>query len=406
MAKTTKKQQSGVAVSIAAKAVVQALKLFGRFDSKVTFLRVHLGPTEVVFEADDGSIRLRRTVPCSGEGVTPWSGSVNLKTFATTLNALKDTVQLVIETEKTGSKLCIVQDGKNFSLTADEAEPVKFLDTEGVQISAGILRRGFAKTMDFVGDGDLRPAMGGIKLQTVEGKLRFIATDGHVLSWYEALCDLGEATIDGIVPVEVASMVRNLSCESFVLSIQNNVIGVTFDDGKLEGALIEEQYPNAKAIIDQAVSANTSVAVISRGILEGVLRTSSVYAAPDSTVMFILGENGGKVLTADVDFGAYMRERFAISGSGLQVQIATMVNWKYVKLLLDTVDTDDVVVKFNPTGSDKAIIMTPSQQVDESHTLVVMPVRMLGAGVFSIPELKDDLVGIGPNKKVAAGAAA
>ena len=405
MAKTTKKQQTGVAVNIAAKAVVQALKQFSRFDSKTTFLRVHLGPTEVAFEAEDGTIRLRRTVPCTGDGVTPVSGSVNLKTFATTLSRLTDTVQLVWEEDKTTMKLCIVQDGKNYSLPAERTEPVKFMDVEGVQISAGILRRGFAKTMDFVADGNLRPAMGGVKVQTVDGKLRFVATDGYMLSWYEALCDLGDVTLDGIVSVEVASMVRNLSCESFRISTQKGVIGLTFDDGKLEGALIDEQYPNAKTIIDSAVSTNTSVAVIARSALDAVLRTGSVYSPHDSGVMFILDENSGKVLTADVDFGAHMNEHFTISGSGLDVRIATIVNWKYMKALVDTVDTDDVVVKFNPAGSDKPILLTPSQQVDETHTLILMPIRMEGNSMFSVAEFKVDLVGIGPNK-VSAGVAA
>lgn len=234
-------------------------------------------------------------------------------------------------------------------------------------IAAEELLRLIDMTAFAMSNEETRYYLQGVYMHTHQGKLRFVATDGHRLSCVDS--DLYVDFKGVIVPrkaiLELRKILNNYDGKVSVSTSQHRVRFVT-DDAELVAKVIDGTFPDYTRVIPTGhgkiavVSASDVMTAASRAAEVATDRTRAVGVAFDSDTLTLQVKNGADVATEVIDC-AYDSEAIDLG-----------VNAKYLSECLSACGEGNVEVAMS--DSQSPIVIRP--EGDSSVTIVQMPMRI------------------------------
>ncbi len=257
---------------------------------------------------------------------------------------------------------------KYFTAPPDDFPPVASVsDDSPLVISETLLLDMFKKVAFAVCTDEARYALTGVLIETVDGKLTVVATDGRRLSLRREY---------GVVPD--SKSIRITVPERAVKELQSQMEGVgdvkmftgsgraAFEFGKtrLTTSLIEGTFPNYEIVIPKDYTKNV---VVNTELLRDTLRKAE--SMKSNIVRLRIAENRVEVKVQNPEVGDFTDEVDA-EYSGEEVGIG--FNIEYLLDVMEHITTEKVIISVKD-GSSPSVIK-PYGAKDE-YLNIIMPVR-------------------------------
>lgn len=354
------------------KAVSQAVKIIGQKNQLpiLSNLLLQAKNNRFTITATNLEIGLTAEVPAKieQEGEITVSGK--------TLNelvSLSKTDKLVLSTEK--ELLILKYPGGLCQIKGTEAgeyPPMPGADKHGGvwQIKAGVFNNLCQSVLLAASTDESRPALSGVKMIMLKGKIQVIATDGYRLSQKIVLSKTDkEAEI--LVPAQaLKELVRIIQEEDeikFSLDDNKNQLVFIIDKTVLTARLIGAEFP----LIDKVIPKNWQTEVlVDREELIAALKTSSVFARESANIVKFAISPEGLSLSANAALVGENRTEIEARVSGPEVEVA--FNFRFVLEFLNSIKEEQVLLRLGDSLSPA--IFQPKNDPDLLH--VIMPVRV------------------------------
>lgn len=244
-------------------------------------------------------------------------------------------------------------------------------DSISITVNEGLLREMLTQTEVAVAREDTRPVLTGILMEVENGKLRFIATDGHRLAFRQAAIpetqDL-KAIIPGRAVQELIKVLDSDISEDVTIKVDNTNIAFAINGVVLSSRLVEGKYPPYQQIIPANYK---TAAVVDAAVLTAALERAEILVRDGGNylVKFDVGDNGIRLSAYSQDIGSI--EDFIPGGvEGDPVEIRFNV-----RLLLDCFrNIRDGEVNIDLTGEFSPCMIRPVG--DHNYLHLVLPVRV------------------------------
>lgn len=336
--------------------------------------------SNVLLEASDNELSVRATdlkvgfettipVDVAGEGST----TVYCDKFLSILRSLPSGE---VEFEQEGSDKFIIRplfkkiDFRLKSITSDKFPELQFAPDESFfEFPQADLIEMIVQTIFAVSDDETRYFMNGVFLESVEGRLSMVATDGRRLSCISRTVENRVPEFSGvIVPPKVLNLIRKLaSGEGIVrLAVAEKSIFVHFDSQRISSALIEGQFPNYQRVIPKEQEYSLGV---KKDELHEALKRVSLLVEKSRRVYLNVKPDAITLRSDESEIGQ-ATEEISCSYSGPEMSLA--LNFTYLADPLRVIPSDEITMQF--TESNKAITINPDPEADYFH--IVMPMQL------------------------------
>lgn len=263
-------------------------------------------------------------------------------------------------------------------LTAQNAEEFpKTPEVDGEKsftIPAKALQRAIAKTVFATSTDELRLNLTGVYVQLHEKNLIFVATDANRLVSYTRN-DIAPGVEDAfILPRKALNLLKNaLPNDETPVSVHFNRSNAffSFQDVKLVCRLIDEKYPDYKAVIP---AENNNHLLIDRNeFIASIKRVSITTNKTTHQIRVRMAGNEITVSAEDLDFENESQEKLACTYEGDDLEIG--FNSKYLSELLGAIDSQNI--KMELSQPNRAGIVLPENTEDgEDILMLVMPMML------------------------------
>ena len=279
-----------------------------------------------------------------------------------------------VKIAQSGEKVSVNSGRSKFSLTTLPAEEFPLVDNinagKAIEVAQATLIRLLDKTYFAMAQQDVRYYLNGLLIETADGHLRAVATDGHRL----ALCQAdmsGSALPDQqvIVPRKgVLELQRLLTGEGDVtLELGDNHIRIELDGNRFTSKLIDGRFPEYERVIpsqtDNQLSAN-------REALRGALQRTAILSNEKYRGIRLIIQSDGLVLQAHNPEQEEAEEALEVEYGGDDIEIGFNVN--YLLDALGGIDSDDVSLSLVDSNSS-CLLREPGA---DDCKYVVMPMRL------------------------------
>jgi len=275
---------------------------------------------------------------------------------------------------QSGEKLVIKSGKSKFSLTtlpAAEFPTVEDINAgHSVEVSQVVLARLLDKSHFSMAQQDVRYYLNGLLLETGNGVLRAVATDGHRLALSDAaLEDSSAPEQQVIVPRKgVLELQRLMTGEgSLTIELGSNHVRIQLDGIRFTSKLIDGRFPEYERVIPQDTSNALSA---DKAVLKGALQRTAILSNEKYRGIRLIIRPGTMVLQAHNPEQEEAEEELEIEYSGDEIEIGFNVN--YILDALGAIESDDVTLAV-VDGNSSCLLRDPG---DESCKYVVMPMRL------------------------------
>lgn len=285
--------------------------------------------------------------------------------LAITVNTEKNFVEIKYAT---GRLKLTAQNAEEFPKTP-EVE-----DAKSFQIPAKVLQRAIAKTVFATSTDELRLNLTGVYVQLFEKNVVFVATDANRLVSYTR-SDVAPGVEDAfILPRKALNLLKNaLPNDDTAVSISFNRSNAffAFNDIKLVCRLIDEKYPEYKAVIP---ADNNNRLLIERSeFISAIKRVSITTNKTTHQIRVRLAGNEVTVSAEDLDFENESQEKLTCSYEGDDLEIG--FNSKYLSELLVAMDAPNIRMELSQPNR-AGIILPENQEAGEDMLMLVMPMML------------------------------
>lgn len=298
-------------------------------------------------------------------------------THARTLHDLVRTLpDKPVHLERNGHQLVVRSGRTTARLPIGEADDFPALPevemAESVEIEAAELTGLIQQTAFAVSEEESRPILNGGLIHSPNGRLRVVATNGHRLaavygpdapeSWPE----------DGIILHRSGLNMIERTMRGHEgpvrLAVGSSHLALATDDLTLYSRLIEGPYPNYEQVIPKD---SQTIATIDRAALIGAIRRAMVVASEQTKrVRFAWSGEGVQLSVATSDRGT-SDETVECQLDGPEITIG--FNGAYLLEILGVIATDEVEVQMS--APERAAIITPVGDPDALY--LCMPLRLM-----------------------------
>ncbi|MEK6709371.1 MAG: DNA polymerase III subunit beta [Nitrospinota bacterium] len=239
---------------------------------------------------------------------------------------------------------------------------------ESHRLPAKTLAEMIKKTMFAISQDETRYTYNGVFMESEDGKLRMVATDGHRLALIERGSDvkLGRGVI--VHKKALGELVKLLqgAGEEVALALTQNHILFQVDNAELSARLIDGEFPKYRQVIPQH---DGSPIHADREALVRALRRVSLLSNETRMVKFVF-EAGQLTLTTNGSEAGEAEEVLESDYAGEKLTIG--FNSRYCLDVLSILE--EPRVRFELKDSLSPGIITP--EGGEGYTYVVMPMRV------------------------------
>lgn len=239
-----------------------------------------------------------------------------------------------------------------------------------ISVKEGLLKEMLAQTEVAVARDETRPVLTGLLMAAEEGRLKFVATDGHRLAFRQAVID-EDYQVKAIIPckavLELVKILDDSMDKSASIVTDKSSIVFHLDGITLSSRLVEGKYPPYQQIIP--TDFKTAAVVETRQLMSALERVEILVRDGGNNLVRLEIDKGIKVSAVNQDIGSV--EDFVnatVEGEGLEIRFN-------VRLLLDCLrNIKDQYVNFDLTGSFSPCMIRPVQ--DHNYLHLVLPVRI------------------------------
>lgn len=279
-----------------------------------------------------------------------------------------------IKLQLDGDRLVLKSGRSRFVLSTLPAADFPVIDdidaNRDIRLGQKELRRLLEKTQFSMAQQDVRYYLNGLLLETGNGFVRTVATDGHRLALCEvAVEEQGGAPLQVIIPRKgVLELHRLLGEEEDVeLSIGSNHIRATVGDIRFTSKLIDGRFPDYDRVIP---APDGNVLKASREYLRSALQRAAILSNEKYRGIRLGIAKDCLQLQANNPDQEEAQDELEVEYDGEDLEIGFNVN--YLLDALAAVEAEEVEVGFVDTNSS-CIIRGPDS---EQARFVVMPMRL------------------------------
>ncbi len=329
------------------------------------------GDGELTVTATDLEVELsaRNTVD---NVATPGEITVPGRKLLDICRALEDGSQVQLSLK--GDRVTVQSGRSKFVLSTLPAAEFPLIEDAAMDrqfaMSQADLSRLLDKTHFSMAQQDVRYYLNGLLLETGDGKLRAVATDGHRLALSDTPLDAAQgAKSQVIVPRKgVVELQRLLDGDDDVqISLSDNHIRVVVGNIRFTSKLIDGRFPDYDRVIP---SAETNILKADRDVLRHALQRAAILSNEKYRgVRLEFMTNKIKIQANNPD-QEEAEEEVEVDYSGKDMEIGFNVN--YLLDALAAVDNAEVEFGLVDPGSS-CVLRAPG---DEESLYVVMPMRL------------------------------
>jgi len=339
----------------------------------LTNLMLQIRDHELTLIGSDSEVELRSRLPVEGEDLdTTLPG----KTFIDICRTLPEGAILQITID--GDRAVIRSGRSRFTLTTLPADHFPLLErgsqSRHFSIEQALLKDLLERTQVCMANQDVRYFLNGVLLESGEGVLRAVATDGHRL----ALCEYPLDTLTGellqqvILPrkgaLELSRLLEKERSEVEV-EIHNNHIRVLFGDNEFISKLIDGSYPEYQRVFPSGC--NKQLIAPRRDLIES-LRRASILSNEKFRATRLLMENNLLRVTVNNPEQEEAEEELEVSYPVDYDRLEIGFNVTYLLDALNGFETERVQIDL--VDGDSSVLITGFD--DTSGRYVIMPMRL------------------------------
>ena len=247
-------------------------------------------------------------------------------------------------------------------------------DGSGFEIGAGVLSSSIAKTIFASGNDELRLSLTGVYVQLHPDNAVFVATDANRLVKVKRNDVSPGVETNFILPKKALNLLKNnLPPDDTFVQVNYNDSNAffSFEGIKLVCRLIDERYPDYKAVIPQD---NPNSLTVSRlDFLNSVKRISIFGNRTTNQINIKITGSELTISAEDIDLSNEAVERLGCDYSGEDMEIG--FNSKLLIELLQNLDTSDVVIELS-TPNRAGILLPSANEDNESLLMLIMPMMI------------------------------
>lgn len=282
----------------------------------------------------------------------------------------------VVTVESEGESIRIKSKGGEFVLpTADPddyPQLPKIEQERTVKLPASTFAGLVKKVADFVSPEDNRPDLNGVLVEFKDKVVRFVATNGHLMTVASASGTFAKGESVIVLPSALHYAVNGLrAVDTIEMGLARTQIVFSLDNLTVYSRLLETNFPNYEDVIPKK---NQKKLVARReDLLQALKRVDIVADNITHQVRFKL-DKGFLGLEAQQNVGggrADVRIEAQYDSEPMEIGF----NAKYVMDILRTIDTEEIEFAFD-TPLSAATIQPHSDKPIDEHVCLVMPLRL------------------------------
>lgn len=248
-------------------------------------------------------------------------------------------------------------------------------------IDAKAFERLVRRTIYAVSTDETRPALNGALLQTGDGEIRLVATDGHRLaraSLKHPAATKNAIKGDVILPLKAMNHLARLlpDCgENVVLELSKNHARFVLGPTSLTTKLIEGPFPNYEQVLPK--NNNKHLAVKKDELAAALDRVSVFSDSLTRQVKFAISKNRLRLVVQTPDQGE-ANEDLEVRYDSEDLDIGYNAN--YLLDILKTMESEEVLLQLNTPVTAGLLVPAPSGETKtppvENLLCLVMPLRL------------------------------
>lgn len=242
---------------------------------------------------------------------------------------------------------------------------------------AGVLSSSIAQTIFASGNDELRLSLTGVYVQLYRDNAVFVATDANRLVKVERSDVRPGVETSFILPKKALNLLKsNLPQDDTETKVDFNDSNAffAFGDVKLICRLIDERYPDYKAVIP---TDNPNKLTLNRqDFLNSVKRISIFGNKTTNQINIKITGSELTIYAEDLDLSNEAVERLGCDYAGEDMEIG--FNSKLLIEMLQNLSTPEILIELSTPS--RAGIILPSENIDdESLLMLIMPMMIAGA---------------------------
>ena len=273
-----------------------------------------------------------------------------------------------------GTNLKVISGKTKYSLPTFEADdfplPEAFPSDLSVLISGSELLKGISKTIYAVSKDESRFALNGVCFSFINGKLDFVATDGHRLALYSTA--ITEKAVEGkyIVPLKALNEIKKLvsDVEDIEVAVSGSSIFFKGSNYITSARLLEGVFPDYTQVIP--TSFNIEINLSKSELIDAIKRVIIAEENENKPIKLKLLNN--KLIISTPPTSEFVAEdEIEVNYDGEEFEIG--FNGKYILEAVDGIEDKKVIVKF--INKDSQTVFIPENS-EEKYLAVVMPMTI------------------------------
>ncbi len=281
---------------------------------------------------------------------------------------------VVMEVALSGGRATVKAGRSRFTLSTLRAADFPVVEEVTVQQTLKLARKDLKhlleKTQFSMAQQDVRYYLNGLLLETADGTLRAVATDGHRLALAEIPMEASqERNGQVIVPRKgVLELLRLVDGEGDVeITLGANHVRVEADEIRFTSKLIDGRFPDYDRVVPKDPG---NVIQADRASLRAGLQRAAILSNEKYRGVRLALEQNRVTMQANNPEQEEAEEELEVTYDGEEMEIGFNVN--YLLDALGAVDADDVELGVSDPNSS-CLIKAPGEQ---NSRFVVMPMRL------------------------------
>lgn len=244
-------------------------------------------------------------------------------------------------------------------------------------MASGALSSSIVQTIFASGNDELRLSLTGVYVQLFKNNVVFVATDANRLVKIERTDVKPGVEASFILPKKALNLLKSSlpqdDSECHVDFNDSNAF-FTFGDVRLICRLIDERYPDYRAVIP---TENPNKLTVNRTDFLNSVKRISIFGNKSTNQINIKITGSELTISAeDIDMSNEAVERLGCDFAGEDMEIG--FNYKLLIELLQNINTPDIIIELSTPN--RAGIILPNQNIDDEHLLMlIMPMMIASA---------------------------